>query len=208
MGWIENAVQKVREFAYTPAVPPSEEMPVPGRRPRVGVALGGGFARGIAHLGVLHALQEHNVPIDCIAGTSAGALAGMAYASGRPFEEVVRKASAIRFGNFGSAAVPVDAARLMGAEVVIAVFLEAESMEKPTNLVDVIGRSFSIVRLQADVGLRLKSDIVITPAVREFSWDDFSRTRDLVAAGEASALEALPQIQAALRPVVTQAQPS
>jgi NTE family protein len=292
MGWIENAVQKVRDFAYTPVMPGSPEASTPGRRPRVGVALGGGFARGIAHLGVLHALQEHNIPIDCIAGTSAGALAGLAYSCGRPFEEVVQKASLIRFGNFGqwriskmglasnqrlekypekflgvktfddltvpvsiaatdlvtgeavyftagplgpplrascaypglfqpveydgrmlvdgfvSAAVPVDAARMMGAEVVIAVFLEAESLEKPANLVDVIGRSFSIVRLQADVGWRLKSDIVITPPVREFAWDDFARTKDLVAAGESSALEALPQIQAALRPVVVQAQPS
>ena len=41
---------------------------------------------------------------------------------------------------------------MMGAEIVIAVFLEAESVARPTNVVDVIGRSFSIARLQSDVG--------------------------------------------------------
>jgi len=120
MGWLENAAQRVRDFAYTGVEIPPPAIPAeaaPARRPRVGVALGGGFARGIAHLGVLHALEEHNIPIDCIAGTSAGALAGMAFASGRPFDEVVSKASAIRFGNFGQwrisrmgLAVPVRAA--------------------------------------------------------------------------------------------------
>src|SRR5262245_9988691 len=97
MGWIEAAIDRVRGFAY--AQPRVE--PAPTRRPRIGLALGGGFARGIAHMGVLHALELQKIPIDCMAGTSAGALAGIAFASGRPFEEVVRKATAIRFGNFG-----------------------------------------------------------------------------------------------------------
>ena len=288
MGWLETAVHRIRDFAY--AEPRLE--PVSPRRPKVGLALGGGFARGIAHLGVLHALEQHKIPIDCIAGTSAGALAGIAFASGHPFDEVVRKAALIRFGNFGqwrfssmglasnqrleaypekflgvrtfedlkmplaivatdllsgdavsftegllgpplrascaypglfqpveydgrmlvdgfiAAAVPVDTVRMMGAEVVIAVFLEAESIERPKNVVDVIGRSFSIVRLQADVGWRLKADILITPRVREFAWDDFARTAELVAAGEEAVFAALPQIHAALRPIAEQAQPS
>ena len=70
-------------------------------RPKVGLALGGGFARGIAHLGVLHALEQNGIPIDCIAGTSAGALAAIAFASGLPFEEVAKRAAALRFGIFG-----------------------------------------------------------------------------------------------------------
>ncbi len=49
---------------------------------------------------MLHALQQNNIPIHCIAGTSAGALAAVAYASGLPFDEVVRKATALQFGNF------------------------------------------------------------------------------------------------------------
>ena len=95
-GWLQTALDRVRDFAY--AVPPPIE--APGAPPKIGLALGGGFARGIAHLGVLHALQQNNIPIHCIAGTSAGALAAVAYASGLPFDEVVRKATALKFGNF------------------------------------------------------------------------------------------------------------
>ena len=54
----------------------------PGR-PRVGLALGAGGARGWAHLGVLRRLDELGVPVDCVAGTSAGALVGAVYLAGR-----------------------------------------------------------------------------------------------------------------------------
>ena len=49
---------------------------------RIGVALGGGAARGMSHLGVLKALEQHGIVVDMIAGTSAGALTGTVYASG------------------------------------------------------------------------------------------------------------------------------
>lgn len=51
-------------------------------RPRIAIALGGGSARGLAHVGVLRWLEEHHVPIDAIAGTSMGGLIGGAYAAG------------------------------------------------------------------------------------------------------------------------------
>ena len=51
------------------------------RAPRVGLALGGGFARGIAHIGVLKALQENGVKVDYVSGTSVGALIASAYAA-------------------------------------------------------------------------------------------------------------------------------
>jgi len=54
----------------------------PAKRPRVALALAGGGARGGAHIGVLKVLEELHVPIDCIAGTSMGALVGGGYASG------------------------------------------------------------------------------------------------------------------------------
>src|SRR6059036_2523757 len=54
--------------------------------PRIGLALSGGAARGIAHVGVLRALEEHDIPIDAIAGASAGALVGGAYAAGMSIE--------------------------------------------------------------------------------------------------------------------------
>ena len=63
-------------------------------RPRIGLVLGGGGARGGAHLGVLEVLEELRVPVDCIAGTSMGALAGGAYAAGvspTEIQEVVGK---------------------------------------------------------------------------------------------------------------------
>jgi NTE family protein len=109
---------------------------------------------------------------------------------------------------FVSAAVPVEGVRLLGATVVIAVFLEAEKMDQPKSIVDVIGRSFSIVRLQADVAWRAKADVVISPTVHEFAWDDFARTVDMVAAGEQAAREALPRIRAILQPSAGRARSS
>ena len=60
----------------------------PSHRPRVGLALAGGGARGGAHVGVLKVLEEMRIPIDCIAGTSMGALVGGGYASGMSASEI------------------------------------------------------------------------------------------------------------------------
>jgi len=57
-------------------------------RPRIGLALSGGGARGAAHIGVIRVLREQKVPIDCIAGTSMGAIIGGLYASGMSPEEI------------------------------------------------------------------------------------------------------------------------
>src|SRR6476646_291935 len=51
-------------------------------RPTIGVAFGGGSARGIAHVGVIRWLEEHRIPIDMAAGTSMGGLVGGAFATG------------------------------------------------------------------------------------------------------------------------------
>jgi len=58
------------------------------KRPRIALALAGGGARGGAHIGVLKVLEELRVPIDCIAGTSMGALVGGGYASGMPAADI------------------------------------------------------------------------------------------------------------------------
>src|SRR5262245_28294818 len=68
--------------------PPSSPPPSTTHRPRVGLALGGGGARGGAHVGVLQALERMRVPIDFIAGTSMGAVIGGLYASGVPIERI------------------------------------------------------------------------------------------------------------------------
>jgi NTE family protein len=274
--WLQNAVERVREFAYAePHAPPHE-------RPRIGVALGGGFARGIAHLGVLRVLQEEKIPVDYLTGTSAGALLGISYASGHTIPEIVRQAQATRFKDFGNwklswlglatnqklehyprkflgvttfedlripmaiaatdlstgeavyfshgqlgpalrascaypgmfvpveidgrvlvdgflaAAVPVDAARALGAEIVIAVFLESASSRKPNSIVDVIGLSFAILQRHADLEWRRTADVIIEPVVKDFLWDDFDKTNELIAAGEKAARAAIPKIHAAI----------
>jgi NTE family protein len=276
-GWLRRAVDRVREFAYT-------ERPTAGGtvRPRIGFALGGGFARGIAHLGVLNFLAEQGIPIDYIVGTSAGAVAGLAYSTGLPFEIVARKAGELRFANFGqwkfswlglasnkrlesypkhflgvtnfeelkiplsiaatdlhtgelvwfnrgpigpplrascaypglfqpveydgkvlidgfvAATVPVEAALQMGADMVIAVLLEAEEYRKPANFTDVLGRSFAIIQRHADVAWRSKAHVLITPVVHEFAWDDFSRAPEIIEAGRQAATDSLPKIMAAI----------
>jgi len=58
------------------------------KRPRIGLVLGGGGARGFAHISVIKELERRHIPIDCIAGTSMGALIGGLYASGMSIEEI------------------------------------------------------------------------------------------------------------------------
>ena len=277
MNWLHNAVDRVREFAYTE--PPAAG---PAGRPKVGVALGGGFARGIAHLGVLSVLEKERIPVDYLAGTSAGAMLAIAYASGHPIHEIVAQARATRFKDFGNwklswlglasnqklahyprkflgvstfeelqiplaiaatdlgsgepvyfksgplgpalrascaypgmfvpvevdgrmfvdgflaAPVPVDAVRKMGADVVIAIFLEAANNRKPTSIVDVIGLSFAILQRHADLEWRRTADVIVEPIVKDFLWDDFEKTSELIAAGEIAGRAALPKIRAAL----------
>jgi len=277
MNWLHNAVDRVREFAYTE--PPAAG---PAGRPKVGVALGGGFARGIAHLGVLRVLEEERIPVDYLAGTSAGAMLAIAYASGHPIHEIVAQARATRFKDFGNwklswlglasnqklahyprkflgvstfeelriplaiaatdlgsgepvyfksgalgpalrascaypgmfvpvevdgrmlvdgflaAPVPVDALRKMGADVVIAIFLEAANNRRPTSIVDVIGLSFAILQRHADLEWRRTADVIVEPIVKDFLWDDFEKTSELIAAGEIAGRAALPKIRTAL----------
>lgn len=58
------------------------------KKRKVGLALGGGAARGVAHIGVLEILEKSNIPIDMIAGTSAGAVIGSVYAQGKNTDEL------------------------------------------------------------------------------------------------------------------------
>ena len=59
-------------------------------RKKVGIALGGGVARGIAHVGVLKVLQRERIPIDMVAGTSAGAIIGCLFAQGKDAVQIER----------------------------------------------------------------------------------------------------------------------
>jgi NTE family protein len=89
--WLTRAIQGLRSFAYAGE----------SGRPKVGLALGGGFARGIAHIGVLRVLEQHQIPVDFIAGTSVGALIAAAYASGTSLDEMTRQGITTRFSDFG-----------------------------------------------------------------------------------------------------------
>jgi NTE family protein len=275
LDWLRNAKDKFRNFANGEENPSTE-------RPRVGLALAGGFARGIAHVGVLRALLKAGIPIDCVAGTSVGALIGACYCAGVPLDDMQRIASATTFADFGrwtpswlglatnqrmegylsrftkvktfeelqtplaiaatdinagvsvyytrgqiapalrgscaypglfvpiqfegrtlvdgflTAPVPVEGALLLGADVVIAIYLEAGNLEDPRTVADVISRSFNIIQRHADLAWRQQADIIIEPDVKPFVWDDFTRTGDLVAVGEAAVELAIPSIKALL----------
>ena len=70
------------------AEPPDDQSGVAGERPRIGLVLGGGGARGAAHIGVLKELERQRIPIDVITGTSMGAIVGGLYASGMSAAEL------------------------------------------------------------------------------------------------------------------------
>lgn len=70
-------------------------------RPTIGLALSGGAARGIAHVGVLRALTENNIHVDCIAGTSAGSLVGGAMATGMPLDQIEELGRKLRWRDVG-----------------------------------------------------------------------------------------------------------
>ena len=281
--WIGKAVRGLRTFAYGPGE---------GGRPKVGVALGGGFARGIAHVGVLRVLRDNEIPVDFIAGTSVGALIATAYASGTSIEEMARQGVATRFSDFGrwtisrmgmasnerledflrrftaarhfdemktplsivatdlitgqsvhftegnlgpplrascaypglflpveyrshylvdgflTESVPAQAVREMGAELVIAVHLEPGLIStKPRNTIEVISRSFSIIQGTITQPWRTEVDVLLQPNVHHVLWDEFSKTPQLIAAGEESARAAIPQIKALLNRVQVEESP-
>jgi NTE family protein len=247
------------------------------------LALAGGFARGIAHIGVLRAFRDAGIPIDCIAGTSVGALIGAGYCAGVSLERMQEIGQATTFADFGrwtpswlglatnqrmekylarmtpattfaelktplaisatdinegvtiyylngaiapplrascaypglfvpiqyegralvdgflTAPVPVEGALIQGADIVIAVYLEAGGIQNPRTAVDVISRSFNIIQKHTDVSWRQQADVIIEPDVSTFAWDDFTKTPELIAAGESAAMKALPEIVAFLR---------
>src|SRR5437660_4007549 len=73
------------------------EPSLPNEPLRIGLALGGGFARGICHAGVLKVFERNQIPIAAIAGVSAGAIVAAAYASGATPDEIARAGCSMRF---------------------------------------------------------------------------------------------------------------
>ncbi|MBS2001020.1 MAG: patatin-like phospholipase family protein [Candidatus Obscuribacterales bacterium] len=93
------------EPGKSPTLP--EAAGAPKRRPTVALALGGGGARGGAHIGVLKVLKENNIPIDYIVGNSMGAIIGGFYAAGVPLDDIRRM---IQDGSMRKAYTPMPLA--------------------------------------------------------------------------------------------------
>jgi len=80
----------VNIFAQSSAATPDQ-----AKRPKIGLVLSGGGARGTAHIGVLRVIEERGIPIDVITGTSMGAIVGGLYASGIPADELKKNVADI-----------------------------------------------------------------------------------------------------------------
>ncbi|HUE54922.1 MAG TPA: patatin-like phospholipase family protein [Candidatus Udaeobacter sp.] len=87
----------MRGYQTIPQKPADKRSTSPVARPGIGLALGGGFARGFAHLGVLRVLEENQIRISHIAGTSVGSILGAAYASGAPLSRIISTCRTLRF---------------------------------------------------------------------------------------------------------------
>src|SRR5499427_6489577 len=276
LDWLRSAKEKFREFAQGQGDGGS----VP---PKIGLALAGGFARGIAHIGVLRVFRDADIPVHCVAGTSVGALIGTGFCAGVPLEKMEESGQSTTFADFGrwtpswlglatnqrmekylarmtpaktfeelqipitiaatdiiagvtvyyshgaiapplrascaypglfvpiqyenrtlvdgflTAPVPIEGVLLLGADLVIAVYLESGNLEEPRTLTDILSRSFNIMQRHSDLAWRTQADVIIEPDVKSFVWDDFSKTPEMVAAGEIAALHALPEVRAVLR---------
>ncbi len=79
----------------SPPPPPAPPPKAPPRPLRIGLALGGGAARGFAHIGVIQVLEEAGIPVDLVAGTSAGSLVAALFAAGRNGAALARLALAM-----------------------------------------------------------------------------------------------------------------
>ncbi len=253
-------------------------------RPTLGLALSGGSARGLAHIGVLKVFKDHGIPVDFLAGTSMGSMIGAFYANGmnvkmmerlaarlerrlwmdltlprmgiiagekiteilcfltrnRTFAQLQipfatcatdlysgqnitlkegRVADAVRAsisipGVFPPVArgdyllvdggvlnrVPVDVAREMGPDIVVAVDVGIHVGEaRINNFLDVITQSIDIMsrelEKEKEKDHQNQADVLICPHMEDISPSQFHKVPQAVAAGTAAALEALPVIK-------------
>lgn len=100
MKFLDGIQKSVRALARDAKSSHPTSRPDEPRPCRIGLAFGGGFARGLAHVGVLKVLEEEGIALDYIAGTSVGAVIGAAYCSGVSAKELEEIASIVRFKDF------------------------------------------------------------------------------------------------------------
>ena len=283
MSRVSRIARTIRAFTRELSRPVSEHItnPAPQTRPRIGIALGGGFARAVAHIGVLKALEEENIPIDFVSGTSAGAVIGAGYCSRVSAAELESFAQQARFRDFArwtlsrfgvcsndrmtrlleklvlarsfedlkiplavsatdfasgegvmftagplleairaSCAypgmflpvsvggklfvdgllghpVPTKALRQMGAERVIAVYLNGHWVNSrgPRHVFEVLGQCFSIAQERMRAAWQAEADIVLEPDVAGFAYDGFEHSTELVRRGYEATRAAIPKIR-------------
>ncbi|HEY8411215.1 MAG TPA: patatin-like phospholipase family protein [Pyrinomonadaceae bacterium] len=253
------------------------------KRPKIGLALSGGAARGMAHVGVLRGLVENKVPIDCVAGTSAGSLVGGAFATGLPLDQIEDFGRTMRWRDVGRmtvsrlgvqsnerleqylrerlpvtrfedlpvpfaavatelesgaavimrdrgdvpfairascaipgwyvpvtdeqgrhlvdgglvAIIPASVARSLGADIVVAVDVNADGagfLGPTSSVVGVLLQSMLVVQKTASHYQVSMSDYVIKPKVGHIRWDEMGRSEELMAAGYEAGLQAAPEI--------------
>ena len=258
-------------------------------RPRLGLALSGGAARGVAHVGILKVFEEERIPVDFIAGTSAGALVGGAYAAGMTIAQLEELGRTLRWRDFGRmtlsrlgvqsnarmeeyirerfpltrfedlpiplaiiatdlrtgagvvmrdegdlgfairascalpgwyvpvtdadgrqlvdgglvANIPSAVARSLGADVVVAVDVNAEGAKflgPPQSAIGILMQSLILVQRTASLHQREVADVVISPAIGHIRWDEMTRAEELLTAGETAARAALHTIRELLEP--------
>ena len=247
---------------------------------KIGIALGGGAAKGFAHIGVIKMLEANGFTPAVVAGTSAGSVVGALYASGmtafelqekavaldeakirdlqlssgglilgqkledyvneqvqrKPLEQLAKPFVAVATrledgertvfarGNTGQAVrasssvpgvfqsvtigkyhfvdggitspVPVDAARQLGADVVIAVDISNKARgATPGGLLGTLGQSIAIMGQKLGQAELARADIVIRPKVLDMGSVDFSQRAQAIVEGEKAAMAAMPQIR-------------
>ena len=254
--------------------------------PKIGIALSGGAARGNAHVGVLRALAENNIPIDVIAGTSSGSIVGGALAAGLSLDEIEEFGRKLRWRHIGRvtmsrlglqsnerlekylrarfpisrfenlripfatvatdlktgtavvmrdhgdvpfairasctipgwyvpvtdeqgrqlvdgglvAVVPSMAARSLGADIVIAVDVNADGAtffgSSTRSVVGVLLQSMLVFQKAISHYQLESADLVIRPKVGHIRWDQIRKADQLIAAGYQAGLESIPRIKA------------
>lgn len=247
---------------------------------RIGVALGGGAAKGFAHIGVIKMLEANGFAPAVVAGTSAGSVVGALYAAGMNAFELQEKAVALdetsirdlqlssgglvlgqkledyvnaqvrnqpldklakpfvavatrledgertvfARGNTGQAVrasssvpgvfqpvaigkyhfvdggivspVPVDAARQLGADIVVAVDISNKARgQTPAGMLGTLGQSIAIMGQKLGQAELARADVVIRPQVLDIGAADFTQRASAILEGEKAALAAMPQIR-------------
>ena len=267
-----------------PTPPPAAVKPTPtAPKVKVGIALGGGAAKGFAHIGVIKMLEANGIEPQVVSGTSAGSVVGALYASGmdpfrmqtqafaldeakirdvrlfsgglvqgqklqdyvndlvgkRTIQQLKKPFAAVSTqlengertvfvrGNTGQAVrasssipgvfepvvigkasyvdggvvspVPVDAARQLGADFVIAVDISTKAPgTKPGSMLGIVNQSISIMGQRLGEQELARADVVLRPKVLDIGPADFTRRNQAILEGEKAALAALPQIRAGL----------